>query len=278
MRKKKKEPSKKKILHYCPNIDDCPDKSCESCDTIYYNYFVKHPPKESLTPEELKKTSPFIGEHEMLTEKLMVKSENGIKLPVSFFIATSSQKFKETKNPVYAIEAFLLSHEAGLYPPISILTYLADTFKKYHETAGKGRKTSLDKLFGFSKQKGQDNAFKQVIVTYERDEKLMLDLYRLRRLFDLPVEKAAEMVRARLEITPDKEWNKTGFKLIKPSYSRLRDIYFQKWIKIFEQDDHDEITARGFSRWTETDKIEYLKKYPPASIPEKLRQKYKIKV
>ena len=35
-------------------------------------------------------------------------------------------------------------------------------------------------------------------------------------------------------------------KINKPGYHHLRDRYFDKWIKIFEQDDHDEITGRGF--------------------------------
>lgn len=273
--RKKKKPSGRKILHACPNIDDCIDKNCESCDTIYYNYFVKHPPEGSLTPEELEKMSLFIGEHEMRTEKLMVKNEDGIKLPVSFYITLRVNQFKETKNPVYAIEAFLLAHEAGLYPPLSILNFMADIFKKYHEMLGK---VSLDRVFGFRNYKGQSPAFKQVLMADERDSTLMMDIYRLRRLFGISVEKAAEMVNKRLKGIPDKEWDKTGLKIEKLSYDSLRDKYLRKWIKILEQDDHDEITARGFSKWTEEDKIEYLKKYPPVSIPEKLRQKYKIKV
>ena len=44
----------------------------------------------------------------------------------------------------------------------------------------------------------------------------MLDIYRLRRLFNISVEKSAAMVSARLNEMPDKEWNKTGLKINKP--------------------------------------------------------------
>ena len=271
MEKKQKKPSGKKVLDLCPNIDDCPDKNCETCNNIPLRYFVKHPPNGTFTIEELEKMSLFIGELEI---KPITDNKDGIKLPVSFYIVSGEKKFKETKNPVYAIEAFINAHQAGLYPPLSILNFLADTFKKYHEMLGD---VSLDKLLGFSGWKGQYPAFKQVIMNEDRDQPLMLDIYRLRRLFNISVEKSAAMVSARLNEMPDKEWNKTGLKINKPGYHHLRDRYFDKWIKIFEQDDHDEITGRGFAKWTEDDKIEYLKKYPSTSIPPKLKQKYKLR-
>ncbi|KAF0146172.1 MAG: hypothetical protein FD156_199 [Nitrospirae bacterium] len=272
MGKKKKSPSNKKV-EVRPSIDDCPDKNCIACDDSPLLYFVKHPPKGTLSPKELEKMSLFIGEHEIKS----VTNEDGVKLPVSFHIISRAEKFKETGNPVYAIESFINAHEAGLYPPLSILNFLADTFKKYHEIAGKGKKTSLDKLLGFSNGKGQDKAFKQVMMADERNQTLMVDIYILRRLFGLSVEKAAAMVGMRLEEIPDEKWNKTEFKINKIVDRSLKDEYNKNWKKNLEQDAHVERTTEFFSKWTEEDKIEYLKKYPPISIPEKLRQKYKIK-
>ena len=48
------------------------------------------------------------------------------KLPASLYIVSGEKNLRETKNPVYAIEAFINAHEAGLYPPLSILIFLAD--------------------------------------------------------------------------------------------------------------------------------------------------------
>lgn len=259
MGKKKKKPSSKKVLDYCPNIDNCSDKNCESCDTLYLQYFVKHPPDGFFSPEELEKMSLFVGEHEIKN----IKNENEVELPASLYIISKTRQFKETKNPVYAIEAFLVAHKAGVYPPLSILNFLADKFEKYHSTFGE---VSLDSLLGFKTYRGKKAPPFKAVMNEERNEKLTLDVFRL-NLLGYTIPRASIMVYEKLEATP--KWDKTGLKLKAISQTTIQDLFKNKWKDIFNNDTSKKATLK----WLKTNKENFLKSFPQDSLKFKPTKK-----
>lgn len=60
--------------------------------------------------------------------------------------------FRETGNPVYAMQAFLLSLWSGVYPPLEILWWIQHAFHACHT----GPDRDVNKALGFAKGRGND--------------------------------------------------------------------------------------------------------------------------
>jgi len=130
------------------------------------------------------------------------------------------ERFKETGNPVLALEAFMLAVEEGVYPPAETLRWMATSLLKWHASCGKD---SLDSAFGLSVGKGQVPFFKRLLVEH-RDENLMLDMDRLTTLGET-IEAAAALVEKKLS---DADWNKTPYDIDDISAETLIRRY-SKW-------------------------------------------------
>jgi hypothetical protein len=113
--------------------------------------------------------------------------------------------FERTGNPLFAVEAFLLAIELGVYPPNSILRWVATGFAAWHEEQGKA---PMDKALGLVCGKGQEPIFKRALLD-QRDAMLLLDMDRL-MLLGAKREEAATMVSSRLYL---EDWNSTRWDL-----------------------------------------------------------------
>lgn len=111
------------------------------------------------------------------------------------------KRFKETGNPVLALEVFMLAIQEGVYPPVETLRWMAAALSKWHASCGKD---SVDSAFGLIVGKGQVPFFKRLLMDH-RDENLMLDMDRLATL-GVTIEAAAAMVEQKLR---DEDWNRT---------------------------------------------------------------------
>lgn len=139
-------------------------------------------------------------------------------------------RFLESKNPVYAIEMIMLCHEAGLYPPLSIMDWLADSLKRWHDQNGHA---DLESVMGLRKSGQTGNAFREAIKK-QLEENLMTEFCRLRYMFSITNSETAQMIATRLE---DTEWNYSGYSITPYSESTLQDKYERKWAKLFKNSD-----------------------------------------
>jgi hypothetical protein len=124
------------------------------------------------------------------------------------------ESFQKTKNPIYAIEGFLLAKNANLYPPFWVLEWLSKGFEEYYKSNGR---KPIDQLLGFT-----GRVFKKLIEE-DRDEWLMINIWRLTRFCGFNEKIAAKMVSQNLKNTPG--WNKTGLKIRTPDGSTLTTKY-----------------------------------------------------
>ena len=207
-----------------------------------------NPPKSNISQEELNK----IPAHIKITPNYLY--DNAL-IDHLFQRATA---FKKTTNPIYAIEAFLIAHDAGLYPPMWVLNYMAEIFNDWHELQGT---KSLDELFELKPIPGQARLYK-TDKEERRDEQLCGHVYLLKTLFDFTIEEASYMASRRLEETPN--WNKTQFDLKAITDYTIQDRYYKKWGKIYSS-----LYPKEDIIMTKEEKIEFLKQFPKDSFPTK---------
>ena len=163
--------------------------------------------------------------------------------------------FKETANPVLALEAIMLAIQAGVYPPAETLRWLAGGLCKWHENQGE---SSLDLALGLTAGRGQVPHFKRLLMD-ERDEMLMFDMARLSYL-GATREEAASMIASKLTKT---DWNKTRHDIADLSaetliamHARLKPNYALERAKCLDD-----------PRWV----AEWLGTFDALYIPEKLK-------
>lgn len=213
-------------------------------DDILWDAYTLHPPEGEFRVDELPQIPANVP-------------ENGIDVETNISLKMKKSEYEKTKNPLLIIEAFLIAHEAGIYPPMWVVNFLYAGFKEYHDSQGL---KDLDKLFGLKKGKGQSFIFKSFIEE-DRDSILCLDVYRLQTAFNYSVEEASYMVARRLEETEN--WNKSPFKINKIREETIKDRYLKKWKKIYDKDFiRDEILS-----WTKEEKKKYIKQFPEDSYP-----------
>ncbi|KXK32653.1 MAG: hypothetical protein UZ01_00475 [Candidatus Brocadia sinica] len=211
----------------------------------YFSVYTLHPQKQEYQAEELPDSKELNKIPAHVTEITNDLGKSMIPL------VCAKGAFHRTQNPVYAIQAFLLAHEAGIYPPLWVLNYMHKIFKNFWKSNGK---KSLDALFGFSRGKGQEPAFKSVF-NEDRDEMLMKDVFRL-TILGYSVSRASHMVSRRLEET--KDWDKTGLSLSTLTADSINDRYLKKWSKIFNCD----FTRKHTLNWLAKNKMSFLEKFP----------------
>ena len=162
--------------------------------------------------------------------------------PQTFLLLQMREKsFQETQNPVYAIEAFLLTRENGLYPPFWILDWLSKGFEEYHKSNGQKQ---IGPLLGFT-----GRSFKKLIEK-DRDEWLMENVWRLNKFCSYDVKAAAMMVAEYLKRNP--QWNKTGLKLRTLDGPTLASRYSAEgWEQTFNQIGREKIQTEWFksAKW-----------------------------
>ncbi len=167
--------------------------------------------------------------------------------------------FKRTKNPVYLIEAFLLAYKAHHCLPDWLSKELARAFKIHHSTFGE---RSLDEILGFKKgyQGGHGSAY-HAIMNEERDEMLMLDIFRL-TLCGYSIEAAAHAVSQKL--FNNNRWDQTGLKLKAPTGTTLERYYKDgHWNESFNYP----LFKKGVERFLKRNKEKFLTSFSADSLP-----------
>ena len=192
---------------------------------------------------------------------------------IGILIRVKLKLHRETGNTVYLLEAFLLSHELGVYPPAAVLNWLAEAFSDFHRENAvddHGNSLNLSKMLGLAPGKGQENVF-QPLLRNELYDRLMLDMAHLKIHFGLSASDAALLVEARLRETVG--WNKSKFEIKAPyaaelvkRYSKVRAMYEQL------------ITEYQVAPMSNEDLCQLINQYPKSAIlelPPKARQKLK---
>ncbi len=215
--------------------------------------YTLHPPEGEFSQEEIGKTLAYIAHSIRMDIEDIVSGED----IVSLRMCKSGYVRKEKRKPIFAIEAFLIAHYAGLYPPIWALNDIAERFKKWY---GRQGKTSLDRFFGVDTYKGETPIFKLDMIR-ERDESLCLTVFTLRYLFDFTLEEASQMAARRLEET--KNWDRTGFNLRLITEDTIKDKYKRIYHKNFKSGEFVE----DLSNWSNKKKLEFLKSFPENAFP-----------
>ena len=126
-------------------------------------------------------------------------------------------RFKETANPVLALEVIMWAIQSGVYPPAETLRWLADGLCKWHDNQGEH---SLDWALGITVGRGQTPHYKRLLLD-ERDEMLMLDMARLSYL-GATREEAASMIASKIAET---DWNKTRHDIADPNAETLSAMH-----------------------------------------------------
>lgn len=219
--------------------------------------YTLHPPKGEFMQEEIGKTPAYVSNSvKMDIDDLFSGTVCSLEVNESGF----ENPEHKAKKPIFAIEAFLISHEAGLYPPMWVLKYMSDIFSEWYDSQGT---KSFEELFNLKCSKGQNPIFKRDFEN-RRDESLCLTVFGLKLLYGYTIEEACYMAQRRLEESPD--WNKTKFVLKEISADTIRDKYNRKWGKIFNNESMSFIREQILS-WDRDRKIKFLDEFPKDSFP-----------
>jgi hypothetical protein len=123
--------------------------------------------------------------------------------------------YETSQNPLYLIEAFLISRENGVAPSGWTLEWIEVGFKKYLENRGKG---GLDRAFGLCRRKGQRSWFTEKEIA-ERDKALTRKVIEERVRSHLLIKEACFRVWK-------KEMKKRRPHTRPIGYRRVKDIYY----------------------------------------------------
>lgn len=185
-------------------------------------------------------------------------AEFDIEVNTFILLQMKQMSFEKTKNPIYALEAFLLTRDAGLYPPFWALEWLLKGFEEYHKSNGR---KPIDEFLGFT-----GRSFKKLIEE-DRDSWSMETIWRLNRFCGYDVKSASKSVSQHFKNNP--EWNKTGLKIRTPEGSTLATKYsaggwghifdslYEKHMKEIEEKFRDKKWKRNFLNIFK--KADYLK-------------------
>ena len=253
---------------------DCfPDKSsvCRVCQyntkkksfkrtpkpKIYLSVYTKYPPKGDLFNASNLPSQSILDKIPAYINEMQTSAIPKLK-KVYIPLKCAEAVFQRENNPLEALRAIALADKACIYPPLSALKFLSRKITEYFDLYGT---VSLDKILGLTKKKGQEKAFVKNLIR-KRDQTLLLDISRLRKLFSLSIPEAIHMVKRRLD---EKPFNKTPYKIKRPSKNWLRTLYHRKKASDYFSDRH-------IKQWTEAKKKNYLKKYPIDSIPNRIKK------
>ena len=92
----------------------------------------------------------------------------------------------------HALARLVRYHDADLYPPLSVLDWLAAAAEEWFEAAGD---RTLDQCLGLTAGKGQRPAYAAVVAECHKEER-MLEMFQLITIFNVSPENAAAMVAA----------------------------------------------------------------------------------
>lgn len=190
------------------------------------------------------------------------KFPHGVDDKTQVALITKRGSFYSSRNPTYAIEAFLLATQAGLYPPVWVVEWLANGFKKWHSNEGK---ENLDTILGL-RGTGKDPAYPAALKA-DRDQLVCLDMARLREL-GVSISKAAALAVGRLEdkLTNTSKWEVKGYDV-----ERAKQLYrASHWPGVFEKTTTSRYPLR---QWKEGQIKAWLSEFRAAELPVALKNR-----
>ena len=210
-----------------------------------WDTYIKFPTQENIPKEEFE-------HHQLLI------SEVDLEMEASMMLQARKSQYLQSQNPVYLIEALLIAHRADLFPPRWVLDFLYSKLNQFHEGNGEN---NLNVLLEFNRGQGKNTAFQEVILK-DRDDLLMMEIWKLKTFTGLSLNKIAKLVATRFN------QDNLNTKIIKNtiSYSTLESIYkkgkweskFNEWFKVYNP----------FEKWTKVKIDHYLGKFGlPSSNP-----------
>lgn len=183
-------------------------------------------------------------------------------LSILLMLEQLESKFKETNNPLYAITAYQHAFKTGRTIPKWALEFVAIGF---HDYLSNGGGKSLDHSFMLI-SKGKDTPYKKWLLD-DRDQSIMIEMYKLIELCGVSVEAASDMVKAKLYET---DWNQTLIELTELSSDTILGMYKKKWRKIYRESTALN-NAYPKEYFTKENIISVLQSYPVDSIPLELK-------
>ncbi len=172
-----------------------------------------------------------------------------------FNIRSKTRTFRKTKNPVYALEAFLLAQQEKIEIPKSILEWLTSCFRKWHDGQAK---ESLDRIMGLKVGKGRTPPYKAALID-DRNEMLYEKMAVLKSL-GLRLEDAAEMVSRGHEEARD--WNISKWTL--PTISA--ESLFSGYVRWSGRHTVQEYLSEELPKWSRECVREFLSIFPSDSV------------
>lgn len=178
-----------------------------------------------------------------------------------FHMVSFLRRFKEEKDPYYAVEIFRMCHVAGVYPPVEVLEWLDKAIQAFAESEGSA---DLGQLLGLQgggprARKGQ-NAYASRVTKDRRRHNAALVHYLVCLFPGISIGNAATMVSAREserdDSTPEQSW--------------IDEDYRKKWKKEFDWNPIEGWSGEEVRRF----RREMLATFPEWSIPRNIKKKY----
>lgn len=187
-----------------------------------------------------------------------------LELPEGYVLVAKRRQFEESPDPMLAVDLVVLCAEAGVYPPGSVVEWLADRLLAWHDKQGR---VDLEVCLGIRREgKGnRTNPFEQAIMV-RRDDMVCDAIARLRRL-GASVDEAAHATWKRFK---DGSWNVSPYKVRSLSKQSILDLWHRRGAKIWRHD----VLKRGLDQWAESPASvkEFLGGFEHGDLPDKLRK------
>jgi hypothetical protein len=184
---------------------------------------------------------------------------------ISALQAEFKQEYEKDDNPINLVLAFQTAYQYDLPVPQWVLDHLYLIFKEYLESKGKA---PLEKIFGFTRGKGQDRAF-EVTALHKRDILLMKTIFELQKTFRMSVIDASEVATEFMHVMARGVAKDSSAWSIPASYVTAKKYNDNKWKKFFEGISFDPTKRPVF---------ENMKNLFNDYSDERLKEKYRTKI
>ena len=260
---------KRKIV-YCEAIKKyvnkevrCPNSECDVCPEMGRKV------SQVIPQLDKKKDTDFLnldldldieGFRKKFKDSENIKYTDQEKCDHKGYLKIYRELFNETSNPIYVLQAFQYAHKEKLNIPNWVIDHFATAIDEYFHDQGKIR---FDEFLGLVGYKGQESAYDR----YRREEKrqIILQDIALLRLCGCILNEAFEVIEKAMQ-TP----NYYDAVLSKAS---IRDIYYK-----FELEENRDIKhLKDLYDLSREDFRDFLKMFPPKTLPVKVKRVFNIK-
>jgi hypothetical protein len=222
-------------------------------------FFIAHPPWDLL-----------ITNFPDAVPNLYVPALHEAVIDLAAHLRAIQKEYQRTQNGIHVLSAFLMTTELKLYPPRWVLDAMAGAFKNYWSAP---QSKSLDALLRLKGGRGQGLGYKTA-VRRTGDFVAAHDMWLLEQKFGLTVDEAAEVVEAKLRLSPRRKgrWGERAHYVL--TQESLAKQYSRIWRKAYS------LTKANFQRmalelpdkyWTG-----FLKSFPTSDLHDDVKSKLRL--